>query len=281
MTNGTTKSLGQKNQLDKFYTKKEIVLFCLSKVELSSYDCIIEPSAGDGAFLLANPNFAYDLAPEHPQIEEQDWFTLDKSIFSEYSNILVIGNPPFGQQGSLARRFFNEAASFCHTIAFILPLSFRKESIQNQLNLSFSLTEEYVLPPNAFLLEGADYSVPCVFQVWRRTKVPRKKVKRKMTSKYIQFVSSSEADFRVQRVGGRAGQAFLELNGAPSSNYFLKNTSAFSTEELVSFINNLSFSSIEDTVGPKSLPKGELIETLEEYLESSTVDTLSGITNPG
>ena len=40
----------------------------------------------------------------------------------------------------------------------------------------------------------------------------------------------------------------------------------FTSEELVEIINNTIFDSIENTVGPKSLSKGELIETLEENL---------------
>lgn len=46
----------------------------------------------------------------------------------------------------------------------------------------------------------------------------------------------------------------------------MKNTSGLTNEELVEIINNTIFDSIENTVGPKSLSKGELIETLEENL---------------
>ena len=50
---------------------------------------------------------------------------------------------------------------------------------------------------------------------------------------------------------------------AGSHLYFVKNTSKFSNEELIDIINNTVFDSITNTVGPKSLSKGELIETLE------------------
>jgi hypothetical protein len=37
--------------LDQFYTKKNVVIKCLGYLNLDEFDTIIEPSAGDGAFL--------------------------------------------------------------------------------------------------------------------------------------------------------------------------------------------------------------------------------------
>lgn len=81
-----------------------------------------------------------------------------------------------------------------------------------------------------------------------------------MESKYFSFVKTKEeADFRIQRVGGNAGKAFLDKNDALSSNYYLKNTSEYETEKLISILNTIKYETVEYTVGPKSLPKGELI----------------------
>jgi hypothetical protein len=78
------------------------------------------------------------------------------------------------------------------------------------------------------------------------------------------FVSKEEADFRVQRVGGNASKASLDLNKSASSNYFIKNNSNKTNEEFINFINNLKFPTIEFTVGPKSLSKREMIAVIEE-----------------
>ena len=44
------------------------------------------------------PNaIGYDLYPEAENIIEADWFTVDKTQFKNYTNILVCGNPPFGE----------------------------------------------------------------------------------------------------------------------------------------------------------------------------------------
>lgn len=259
---GTTKSLGKKDSLDKFYTKPDVARKLIQEINLSTYDVIVEPSAGNGSFSNQIENcIALDLEPQGEGIIEQDFFSyrgqLDKKT-------LVIGNPPFGEQGNLAIKFFNHAAVFADTIAFILPKSFKKSSIQNKLDLFFHLEKEIPLKDNSFLLMEKEYNVPCVFQVWKRRKEKREKVNLPTKSKILQFVKTKEeADFRIQRVGGNAGKAYLDKNGALSSNYYVKNISNIPTEALIKEINSLDYWSLEDTVGPKSLPKGELIYLLE------------------
>lgn len=266
---GETKSLGIKDKYDRFYTKPYIVDKCLQHLSLNEYDVIIEPSAGSGNFSHKIDNcIALDLQPAAEDIIQQDYFTFD---YTQYvgKKILVVGNPPFGQQCKLALEFFNYSAQYADTIAFVLPKSFCKISIQNRLSLDFGLVCEELLPEKSFELNGIDYDVPCVFQVWERLATPRKKNKMKLTSNYIDFTKNiAEADFRVQRVGGNAGKAFIEKNGAISSNYYIVNKTSLSNEELVGLINTLSYPSIDFTVGPKSLPKGELIEQLESKLEA-------------
>ena len=197
-----------------------------------------------------------------------DWFKVDKTQFSDYKSILVCGNPPFGQQNTLAIEFFNEAAKFCNTIAFILPLSFKKDSVQNRLNLNFHLEKEIILGNCEFLLKNEDIiKVPSVFQVWQNKNNQRAPIKLKTTTKLFDFVDKAQADFRIQRVGGNAGKASFDLTKSASSNYFIKNNSNISNEEFVNLINELKYPTIEFTVGPKSLSKGELIATVEENWE--------------
>ena len=225
----------------------------------------MEPSAGDGSFSHLIPNcYAIDIAPGTEDIIQQDFF-LYKPIIK--GRILVVGNPPFGQQSTLALKFFNHAASFATTIAFILPRSFKKVSLQNQLDLNFSLIKEMDLPEDSFTLDKEDYGVPCVFQVWERTEKPRKKVKMKTTTTLFEFTKNpDDADFRIQRVGGNAGKAYVDRNGAVSSNYYLINKTSLSIEQLIEILNTIEYPSITFTVGPKSLSKGELILEVENIL---------------
>ena len=117
-----------RKELNKFYTSTKLAKKLINRINIDKYDLIIEPSAGDGAFSKQINNIlAFDLFPESADIVQQDWFTLDKEQFKKYKNILVIGNPPYGKNGSLALKFIKES-SFANTIAFILPKSFMKES---------------------------------------------------------------------------------------------------------------------------------------------------------
>lgn len=263
-----TKSNGQKDILDRFYTPETTVQQCLKLLNLDAYDLIIEPSAGTGNFSKYLPNCqAFDISPVGENIIQADWLTLDKTQFKG-NNILVCGNPPFGEQNRLAIDFFNSAAEFCNTIAFILPLSFKKISIQNSLNLSFHLTNEMILKDNTFYLQdNQKIQVPCVFQIWGKKETAREKIKLKTTTPLFEFTTPDCADFRIQRVGGNAGKASLDLNRAISSNYFIKNTSNLSNEDFINLINKLNFPTITYTVGPKSLPKGELIYIIEQELK--------------
>lgn len=266
-----TKSNGQKDILDRFYTPTEVAKECLNLIDFSNYDCVIEPSAGTGNFVKQFPKdksiFSYDINPQYEGIEKADWFTIDKNQFSNYKSVLVCGNPPFGQQNTLAIGFFNEAAKFANTIAFILPLSFKKDSIQNRLNLNFHLEKEIIMEDCKFILKDEELiTVPCVFQVWERKSIERKPVRLRTTTELFDFVDKTKADFRIQRVGGNAGKASFDLSKAISSNYFIKNKSNLSNEEFVDFINQLTYPTIQYTVGPKSLSKGELIAVIEENL---------------
>ena len=138
--------ISKKSQYDKFYTKIHVAQYCLNNLwEYCSNDCLfIEPSAGNGSFsnLLANTQcIAMDIMPESSQIVKQDFF--DYNIVTD-KKIVVIGNPPFGRASSLAIKFFNKAASLKSTeiIAFILPKTFRKISVQTKLNDYFELVKD-------------------------------------------------------------------------------------------------------------------------------------------
>lgn len=272
--NRTTKSKGRKDPLDKFYTSTDAVKQCLKQLDLSIYDCIIEPSAGNGSFLKelrkqTSNVFGYDIQPEAEEIINTDWFKLDKSIFAEYKNILICGNPPFGQQNTLAIKFFNEASIFCDTIAFILPPSFRKQSIQSKLNPHFWLIKDIEITNNEFILPNSNkITVPCVFQVWEKRNEKRIVVATKEENKYFVFCKKEDADFRIQRVGGNAGKADVNLNYSVQSNYFVKNISSLPNSQLINIINSIEFTNITDTVGPKSLSKIELITQFNNYMKN-------------
>lgn len=225
----------------------------------------VEPSAGAGAFLPFVKEYrclAFDIEPDNENIIQSDWFLIDKEIFNGFKTV-VFGNPPFGVQGKMAIDFFNES-SFADYIAFILPRSFRKPSIQIKLNKNFHLVQEVILPENSFLFQGKDYDVNCVFQIWEKRNEERAAPKRRLTTKFFDFTKDTErASCSVRRVGAAAGKASLNKNFSPQSNYFLINKTSMTDEEFVDFLNSLQHERAADAVGPKSLSKTELIEDFE------------------
>ena len=162
----------RKEGLDKFYTIPSISEKCLaaisSRYEWNRWDLIVEPSAGNGSFLTRIPStkkVGIDIAPEHPDILKKDFF--DYRPPEGLTNVLVVGNPPFGRVSSLALRFFNHSAHWSSVIAFIIPRTFRRVSIQNKLDRNFHLVHDEDVPMNPCSF-SPPMQVKCCFQVWER-----------------------------------------------------------------------------------------------------------------
>ena len=258
--------LSKKRQrdLDQFYTKssvaKDCVDFLRSTVGEFNIARFIEPSAGKGAFLqhLPESTLALDIYPLNDKIIKQDFLTWKKpKHFKGF--IVAIGNPPFGQNASIALQFINKCADFSDVIAFILPKTFKKAFYQDRVNLNFWLEAELELDPNSFEFDSKEKSVPCVFQVWRRKEEPR--IKQLLVTKHkdFEFTTRDNADFAIRRVGRLAGKLIFDYsNYATASHYFIK--SKVEKEQLVNHLKNIDWSVIkENTAGVPSVGKAEII----------------------
>ena len=280
---GTTRSKKQKDELDKFYTKEEVAKKLIMRVaELYKYKAprYLEPSAGDGSFSKNIKDcIAIDIQPEYTDIKKGNFLEYNWHDIQEKDFLIVIGNPPFGKSGKLAFDFIKKSSERADVIAFILPKGFMKDTFINRIPKNFHLVngkrgEE--LEQNSFTFMGSDYKIPTVFQIWEKRIEQRKHISKKsINNSYIEFTTKDKADFRIQRVGGNAGKAFLNLDKAIASNYFVKNISNISNELLISIINSLEYETIDYTTGPKSLSKGELISTLLEELNGRETKTWS------
>lgn len=277
MAKGTTKSNGQKHLNDKFYTRPQVALWCLEQIPdgLDSYDTTIEPSAGSGAFSDHVPGcLAFDVYPESDGVIEQDWFTYSRTR-NDNDRVLVFGNPPFGQQNSLAVKFINHAAQFADTIAFVLPRSFKKPSVQNRLHPNFHLALELDLPKNSFTLNGEAYDVPCVFQVWEYRAHALRAKHVSTTPEGFTYVKRSGNNptphISIQRIGGNAGKASVDWQAkSESSHYFIALNEALDMEEInevVSLLNAIRYPSRDHSVGPRSISKDDVARALNSILK--------------
>ena len=188
----------KRKTIDKFYTSPIIVNECMKlikqKINIQETDLCIEPSAGNGSFIngiksLFNHHKFYDLEPENDEIIKQDYLEYDYTtiIKEPNSKVHVIGNPPFGRQSSLAIKFIKKSCEYCDSVSFILPKSFKKDSLKKHYPPNFHLIYEYDLPNNSFIVDKKEYDVPCVFQIWIK-KNQNRTIKKKNVESNFKFI---------------------------------------------------------------------------------------------
>ena len=281
MATATTRQEG----LDKFYTVPSVAKECLSKVgerfSWDSWDLIVEPSAGNGSFFLQIPSpkkIGLDIRPDHSEIQTQDFFQFQPS--EPFQKVLVVGNPPFGKSCSLAVKFFNHAATFASIIAFIVPRTFRRVSIQNKLDLSFHLLYDQELP-----LEPCAFSPPmmakCCFQIWEKRTNTRTQVHLPLTHPDWTFLPygpldadrqptpPKNADFALRAYGGRCGHlqtTHLETLRPKSWHWIQCN---LSKSLLLDRFASLDYSISQDTARQNSIGRAELVALYSITFDSS------------
>jgi hypothetical protein len=268
-----TKGL-KRDIIDKFYTKKETVDYIIDLYKqyiiINKDDLLIEPSAGNGAFIDAikslkcNYEF-YDLEPEHDEIIKQDYLLYNINN-SNTQKIHILGNPPFGRQSSLAIKFIKKSCHFCDSISFILPKSFKKDSLKKTFSLNFHLLFEIDLPEKSFLINTKEYDVPCIFQIWIKKTYAREVSKKLEPHNFIFVEKTDNPNISFRRVGVNAGTIDVNsINKSIQSHYFIRFTNTNDLEKNIELLNTIVYDS-NNTVGPRSIGKQELIKEFNKVL---------------
>ena len=270
----------KRKTIEKYYTSDKTVKKCIDLIRknlpINKNDLCVEPSAGNGSFIKhIKSNFEnyqfYDIEPENKEIIKKNYldFDYDTLIKEDYDKKHVIGNPPFGRQSSLAIKFIKKSVEYCDSISFILPKSFKKDSRKKHLPLNFHLICEYDLPENSFMFNGKSYDVPCVFQIWLKKKELRIISKKVIPNKYAFVKTYKEADISFRRVGFNAGQIERNIkNKSSQSHYFIKLFIPL-TNKLMKQLTALEFRCKNNTVGPKSISKQELIKEFNKIINEN------------
>tara|TARA_B100001093_G_scaffold296363_1_gene282573 strand:- start:2018 stop:2857 length:840 start_codon:yes stop_codon:yes gene_type:complete len=269
----------QRNLSDKYYTSKEIVKKCMSSftklINVEDDDLCIEPSAGNGSFIneikkTFNKYYFYDIYPENELITKLDYLKFEIKDLNQncFKKIHVIGNPPFGRQSSLAIKFIKKSSQFCDSISFILPKSFKKDSLKKHFPLNFHLIEEYELPENSFEVNKLKYNVPCVFQIWIKKNTLRK-LPIKLKPIEFKFVKKNvKHDLSFRRVGVYAGKIdTFTVDKSPQSHYFIKFEKKIN-DIFLKELSKINYKSKNNTVGPKSISKQELIKEFNNLIKN-------------
>ena len=248
------------NKYDKYYTNKNVVKICIKLfkkyIKVNKNDLVIEPSAGNGAFIkflnkYKNKLF-FDIKPEHKDIIKQNFlkFNLKKAI-NKYNKVHIIGNPPFGKKSSTAIKFIKYSCKFCDSFSFILPKSFDKYFMKKTIPLNFHLVKSYDLPDNSFNLP-----IKCIFQIWIKKNKFRKIIKKIKTNKNYKFVKKNEnPTFAIRRVGSKSGYIYYDyLNKNINTHYFVKLLKNYKK------IKKINFKEKNYTLGPNSISKMDIIK---------------------
>lgn len=281
--------------MDKFYTVSDIAVRCVAAVSENvpgypeEFDVVLEPSAGSGSFLKQLPistRYGIDIEPDDDEIIKQDFLTEFRADTDK--RYIVIGNPPFGRGSSLAIKFFNRAAMFADYIAFIVPRTFKRISVQNMLANTMHLMYSEDLPV------GKDCFVPpmhakCCFQIWRRDlSVRRIRTILPLTHDDFDFVQHgprdernqptvpADAEIAVRAYGGRCGEIITGSSALcrlrPKSWHWIRTKPGKKTvSELIHIFEHMDFSISTDTVRQNSIGKAEFVYLYSEAKKKCTV----------
>jgi hypothetical protein len=263
----------RKNIKDQFYTNVSVAISCIQclmiKLPFTTDYVWVEPSAGNGSFFHNIPStiekIGLDLEPMANDIQQQDYLQWEPPMVLEDKQIVVIGNPPFGRQASLAKSFIMKSCEFATIIAFILPKSFTKPSMFRVFDAKFHCIDSVELEKNAFVINGSPYDVPCIFQIWQKMNTNRE-MDVKVEPRGFTYVKPSCDDGSIRqyhiafrRVGGLAGKCYIPKGNEFNiqTHYFIRfddNVAPY-MNLIIEKINSTIFPS--NTVGPRSISKPE------------------------
>lgn len=293
--------MSKKNEKDQYYTNSSYAVECYSMLIKVMNDHgfndsamhFFEPCAGTGSFFLLMPEnnrTGMDLEPKCSgngmNITPQDFLKYKGRM----ENGVVLSNPPFGKNSSLAVKFFYHCASLgAEIIAFVIPRTFRKDSIKNKLiapnvkglSFGYELIHDETTPDNSFTLgEDGAYDVSCCFQIWKRVKSRGNKTQRTHDNDYFSFCKKSEEpDFSVRRVGGKAGKLLDGFDHKEPSTYFIK-SKINELDLLKNALLNLDLSEqASNTVGMLSVTKFDISDGVIEYIKGTGIESTSKVTS--
>jgi len=265
--------------LDQFFTPEEdairFIRLLNERYDLSQFDMVLEPSAGAGAFYkhLPQNRLGLDICPQFEGIQEADFLKWHHTG----GRTAVIGNPPFGRRGSLAKKFFQKCSQFAHVIAFIFPAIFSKEGFYKSLDKQFHLV--YEEPLNLFHLpDGGERLVNCVFQIWEKREICRTDRSPeadhphfKMIHRHLSKISREELLLLAEEFHFAFGQVSHKVADIASlqkgSQFFIKDLSE--EKNVIDTFKRMNFSHLKKySMGATSLSRDDIIREYSRFCSS-------------
>ncbi len=258
---------------DKYYTDVEIANHCWDVV-LYLFGChnfseIIEPSCGDGAFYnhpQIKPHFGYDIEPEFKDeyVLKADFLKTDIEYLQ---GRLIIGNPPYGDRMSLARKFFKKAVSIGDYIAFILPIS--------QLDNTNSLYEfDLVYSEDLGVQYYSGKALHCCFNVYSRpsSEELNKKIKKSATDIKIwrqdcRDYDNKAFDIRMCYWGNGSAGKILAEGERYSAEYKIQVLNKELRGEILEVLKNFKWEEYLKCIAMRKIQQFHIINVLREKIQ--------------
>lgn len=223
-----TKKLGNRrvSGTEQYYTPRnladELVKRTLKAIPRATEKSFLEPAGGTGSFIEAlnmagiTAVTSVDKYPMHPGVIQADfleWETMD-------TDLLTISNPPFGRNNALSVPFFNRAAKFSSHIAFLVPRSWRKWSVQNRLDTRFHLVLDVDVAVQYEDVLGAKIAkrndLRTCFQIWEK-RLELRPVIAVPDNGFIQKSSPNDADLAMRVFGYGCGTVMNDFPRQPNT----------------------------------------------------------------
>lgn len=190
----------------------------------------LEPSGGKGDLINAlikngvSPDniLSFDIEPHHELVLESNFLETN----FDGRDFIAFGNPPFGRACSLAIKFFNKCAENSIAIGFIIPPSFNKPSIQDQLNEYYHQVFVDRCPAISFYDgDGNPHEGGLLrtdFQIWERRDYPRTKMQSYRSDKFTFVKKEQPFDIAFRTHGNGAGIVLPDGDYNPRTTAFIK-----------------------------------------------------------
>jgi predicted RNA methylase len=312
-------SIGRKRstQFEKFYTPPDVALrlvtFLNSKLDLNKFDTIIDCCCGEtGSFVKA-----VEQVVEHPRVlvyeihmskKQKNSNTIKEDFLASKApkrinpeKTLVLSNVPFGVSGRTAAKFIQKSAEIADHIAFLLPISFLKDSflkryVPPNLHVIYSKTlrncqfldkneetedeeEECSCNCESCSEKRNKYvTVNCAFIYFQRKDYPRVDKKREVVScnPFFNLLDKSiiknrkNADLRIRGSGANAGQCFQRgdsdffVDSKRSDDYFIGLARGFKAYrgKICKQIDKHPFTFLNTVPNIKYLSKNQVIKAM-------------------
>lgn len=266
-------------KLDQHFTDQEaaieLVDSLLTRLDPLRVRRYIEPSCGGGSFVEALHKAgvhrrrirSVEIDPSYEADVHGDFLTSTRESLGiahwPVETTVVVGNPPFGNNGKTAREFLNKASDYANWVCFVVPRSLHGAHGCTTVDARLELIYEKTLAAGCF----SSTKAKCNWQEWFRLPQGQTGYRPKVTEPdtkglYTVVDVNDEHDIVLQRCGGTAGRV-TTCNGTGQGKYYIRSPYP---EVVLAFSQLGEHEGADLTTHQKSLSARMLHELLERSL---------------